>query len=695
MSAAISSRRESWGLTILFCTALLVHFCFATFHWTVGFMPHQEFRQTQTALVSYYIGEQNNFSLLYETPLVGKPWVSILLEVPIYEWSVVGLSRATGLSHLLAARTISLTCFYLALPALYLLLGRLALSRPRRLLVLALVLVCPSYIFYSRAFLMESMELLCCAWFLFGFVRTMDDRRWSWLILTIVAGTGASLIKSATYAVWLLPAAAYGAWLLWRDLHAGQGWRGPVRTLCWGLATVAVPLGALRWWINLTDPIKAAHASAYLFTSEALSQDNWGLFDFAAGFSPKVWSMLLKNWQEAIMAPWIIAVVLISGLVALKQVRARVLGLAAVFFFAQFMFPFAYAYQEYYYYACAVFVLGAIGLVLHGLLDSKLPRWCCWLVIALPFAAQLTAYRHGYFPDQNLKFDGGFNYTAVLRDFTPRKSIVVVAGNDWCAIIPYYSQRRALMIRNGLEHDAAYLHRAIEELAGEEVSAVVLVGPLRYNEALLKLFAGRFNLDRSSPTLSEDFTDVYVSRPYIEKVQAQVRSSHDYPKIKLGAKLAEEKPGAVAFALTPEQARGPFACVTPEPFKGRFAYGFSSMDVEGQLAVLVNPSSDLWLRPPVHATQIKWDFGIVPNAYLRAGDKTDGVEFIVAGEMPDGNRRQIFRRVLDPVNQPADRGHQHEIIPYQPLPGESLVFSNRPNLSESYDWAYWLRIDVK
>ena len=83
-----------------------------------------------------------------------------------------------------------MTCFYLMLPALYLLLGRMAVPKTRRLLVLALVLTAPVYIYYSRAFLMDSMELMCCVWFLLGFVRTMDQRRWSWLALTIVAGPG-------------------------------------------------------------------------------------------------------------------------------------------------------------------------------------------------------------------------------------------------------------------------------------------------------------------------------------------------------------------------------------------------------------------------------------------------------------------------------------------------------------------------
>jgi hypothetical protein len=696
MAETSSSRRERWIIVSVFCVALGLHFYFATFNWTVTFMPHQEFRQAQTAIISYYIDQQNNFSWRYETPVVGKPWVSILLEVPIYEWSVVLLSRAAGCSQLVAARTVSLVCFYLALPAFYLLLGRLKLSRNRRLLVLALILTAPLYIFYSRSFLMESMELMCCAWFLFGFVRTMDERRWLWLVATIVAGTGAALIKSATFAVWLLPGAGYGVWLLWQDAWIAKNWGRTLRTALWGLGTVAVPLGALRWWVVLTDPIKTAHASAGLFASKELTQGNWGLLDFAASFSTKVWTILLGRWREAIMSPWIVGAILLLGLVAFKAVRNRLLGLVAVFFLAQLMFPYAYAYQEYYYFACTVFLLAAMGFVFDGLLDSRMPKTLCWLVVALPFGAQLTTYWHTYFSEQRLTREGGFNYTEVLRDYVPRKSVIIVAGNDWCPIIPFYSQHRALMIRNGLEHNAAYLHRAMNDLEGEEVSAIILVGPSREDKALLKLLADRFGIDASSPALEENSTDVYLGRTYVAEVREHVRAAPArYPAIRLPAAKVGQTPGPAPFKIDAEMARKSFGFVTPAPVKGRYQFGFNPMDVEGTLTSLANPECDLWVNPPADATQIKWDFGIVPEAYLRQGDKTDGVEFIVTGETPDGRRRQIFRRVLDPVNHPGDRGHQHEIISYHPLPRETLIFSNRPNLSPSYDWSYWIRIEVK
>ena len=693
MSDRTPSRRENTFLVAIFCVALIAHVYLATYNWRSGFLPGHEFRQAQTAMICYYIDLQNNFSLFYETPLLGKPWVSILLEVPIYEWTVVKLSRFAKLQHFMAARTVSLTCFYVALPAFYLLLGRFKLSRPRRLLVLALILTSPVYIFYSRAFLMESMEVMCCAWFLLGFVRTMDGRSWAWLAVTIVAGTGAALIKSATFAVWLLPAAGYGAWLLWRDLRSGQGWRVPLRTLLWGAATVVVALGALRWWINLTDPIKAAHASAHIFTAKSLSQDNWGLLNFSGRFSRQTWGLLLERWQQAVMAPWVIGVALAGGLVFFRRMRGPVLGLAAVFFLAQLLFPFAYAYQDYYFYACTVFLLGALAFVLCGVLDSPLPRWLGWLVIVALFGAQLNAYWRDYRTSQVVISNGGFPFTEALRDLAPRNSVFIIAGADWCGIVPYYARHKALMIRTGLENDSAYLERAFDDLTGEKVSALVMMGDQRGNHALIDRVAARFGLD-TTPSFTHALADVYFSRGNLD-LDESLKSGLRYSGVTFRSRVVAEKPTNTPFKISANLAQSAFGNVAPAPYQAYFTYGLAHENVDGESAIFAHPDSDLWLRPPADATQIKWEFGLLARAYERTDGKTDGVEFTITGEQADGSSRVVFRRLLDPANRAADRGRQRENIAYRPMDGEVLHFSTRPNQDTNFDWAYWARIEVK
>jgi len=695
MSEPDAKPRENRLLTTLFCVAVAAHLFLATFNWKVPFMPGHEFRQAQTAIISYYIDQQDNFSLLYETPILGKPWVSILQEVPIYEWAVVKLARATGWPHFMAARTISLLSFYLSLPALYLLLGRVGLARPRRLLALALVLTCPVYLFYSRAFLMDPMEFMCCAWFLLAFVRTMDTRRWRWLTLAIVSGTLAALIKSAMLAAWLLPAAGYGVWMLWRDLRAGGGWRPPLRTLLWGLATIGVALGMLHEWVAYTDPIKARHPSAWIWTSENLSRGNWGLFDFHAIFSRELWGYLLWCWGRAVMSPWLIGAAVLAGVFVASPWRRRTLSLAALFLAPQLLLPFAYAYQDYYFYSCVVFLSAALACGLSGLLDSRAPRWVCGLVLAAVFGAQLTTYWRGYWQEQRQVLPGGYPFTNALRDLTPKKSVIVVAGADWAAMTPLYAERKALMVRNGLEHDPAYLDRAFADLADEDVSAMVLWGPLRSNRGFIERAARAFDFDAGAPSFSHPAADIYLRRLYIPGGQQRLRNSRQYPDLTVPAATTPAVTTDSPFAIPVTVARTAFAMVSPAPVRGRFAFGLENAQEGNDTVLSAHPDSDLWVPAPATATTIRWSFGIFPGAYEHGHSNTDGVEFIVTGETPDGRHREIYRRLLDPGHLAADRGRQSVLIPYAPLPGEVLQFSTRPNKNAAYDWAYWANISVR
>lgn len=694
MSERTPVQRENRVLMAIFLIALLGHVWLATRNWTAGFMPGHEFRQAQTAFVSHFIDRDNDFSLLYESPIVGKPWISILLEVPFYEWSVVLLSRATGWTHVVAARTLSLACFYLMLPALWLLLGRLSVPKPRRFLSLSLVLTCPVYIFYSRSFLMESMVLVCCAWFLVGYVSMMDRRRWPWFVLATVAGTGAALIKSVTFAVWLLPAAAYTAWLLWRDLRARAGWSALGQTVFWGLAGVTVPLGLLHLWIELTDPLKAMHASAWIFTSKALSQDNWGLANIAARFSLSTWSTLLARWSEALMPPVLVGVALVGGLLAFPAQRLRAAGLAAVFFMAQLMFPFAYAFQEYYFYACAVFLAGGLGLILHGLIDSRCPRALVWLLVATLPAAQLHTYWRVYYDQQIVRSNGGFPYTEALRELTPRESTIVVSGADWAAIIPLYAQRRALMVRNGLVNDRPYLERAFAELADEDVSALVLLNDQRLNTHLRDLALAYFDLE-TTPTFSYEHADIYCSRRYGDGIRKGLTERGNYGSLT----VVPQSPGAGQekgfVRVTGGLARTTLGNFSPIPLRVRSEFGLGTFGYEGETVLNAHPRSDLWMRAPKGAKRIEWDFGMVSSAWEKEGDKSDGVEFAIVGFTAQGVSRTLYRRLLDPARQPADRGRQSEVIPYEPMSGELLHFTTRPGGSISYDWAYWVRIEVR
>lgn len=691
MPPAAPERRLSLLLVVLFCAALAVHFVFATRNWHYRFMAGHEFRQTQTALIAEYIAKENNFSLDYTVPLLGKPWV-LPLEFPLYEWGVVALSRATHLPQFEAARAISLASFYLTLPALFLLLGQLGLARPRRLFVLACALVCPVYLFYARAVLIDPLALLCSVWFLAAFSRLLRDRHWGWLLLVILSGTAAGLIKSLIWFVWVLPAAGYGAWRLWRSWREG-GNRAALTTALWGLGAMVVPTAAALWWSQRTDAIKAAHPSAYIFTSHNLAHDNYGTFSLAAHFSGETWRNLLGCWQQSLLPPWAFALTVAAGLLFLPPWRTRIAVATALFLAAQMTIPLAYAFQDYYFYAANLFAVVAVAFVFLGLLESRLPRWLSAALMVVPLAAFFASYRAEYFQLQSVRSLGGSGLTEAIRTLTPPKSVIIVVGADWSPIIPYYSERRALLIRRGLENDSAYLDRALADLAGEDVSALILTGDQRGNHRLALRIGERLGLDPEI-TFSHATADVYVAKFYRDTVIDWLNRPHGFEQVSTTRQPAPKSSGPTPTAVTPEIGRTLFAMVSPAPCRVQATHGTPLLEFENGHVLSAHPDSDLWVPPPAGATRIACEFGLLPGAYL-GESRTNGVEFLVLGQLADGSTRELFRRVLQPADHEADRGVQTTAFDYQPRAGETIVFRTRDNGHPAFDWAFWRRIEIK
>jgi len=212
---------------------------------------------------------------------------------------------------------------------------------------------------------------------------------------------------------------------------------------------------------------------------------------------------------------------------------------------------------------------------------------------------------------------------------------------------------------------------------------------------LVERVARRFGLD-PIPTFSHSTADVYCSQRYSARVRKYLRERGNF-----GGDITTSGPvtppavaSREAYRILSVLAGSDFAMVSPAPIRAHFTEGLDHLLVDGRLAIFAHPDSSLWLHAPVQASRIEWEFGLISGAYEKAGDKTDGVEFAVMG-LAGGNQRLIFRRVLDPANQAADRGTQRMDISYQGLPGELLLFTTRPVHSYAYDWAYWAKIEVK
>ncbi|HLP02418.1 MAG TPA: hypothetical protein VK163_10365 [Opitutaceae bacterium] len=696
-SATASSLAHGWLLLLLFAAALAAHVFALSRNWDSGFLVGHEFRQAQTALIADHIDRQDNFSLRYDTPLFGKPW-GAPLEWPLYEWMVVLVRRQMSWPDFVAARAVSATFFYLMLPAVYLLLGEAGLTRAQRWPALALILSCPVYVFYSRAYLMESTVLCFSVWFLLAFVKTLRTRRLHWAALTSLLGAAAGMMKSLTFGAWVAPAALFGAWTLVHEWRQTRSPRALLATVGWGCGAMVVPIVLTVWWTHFADSIKAQNPATAFLTSKALGVSNYGTFTLAARLSGETWQGLFDGWRQAIMAPWLLAACSILGFSVAGRHRVPLAIGLALFFVPQLAIPYAYALQDYYFYAATVFLLIALGFGLVGLMERPWPAWIRALLLAAPFAALWTTYLQpgGYWSMQRVWTNGRTGLTEALRDLTPEDSVLVIVGADWNASIAYQSRRRALMITASREQDLDFIEERIAALDGEQIGAVIFAGRARGNRGLARFVTGLAGLSEQ-PTFSHGIGDVYFSRELDTQVRRDIAQwGNDYSNLALVAASSEADRAAPAIVeLTPEQAAGEFPNVHPAPVRYAAQFGLPLRSTASGVVLAAHPDARLWVPGPPEARTIVWDYGLDITGSPHPDGVTDGVVFRITGRAPDGTERQLFRETLRPVKHPEDRGLQHREIVYTSVAGETLCFETLPRADHAYDWAYWARIEVR
>ncbi|HET7535752.1 MAG TPA: glycosyltransferase family 39 protein, partial [Candidatus Didemnitutus sp.] len=577
-----STRDQAW-LSIAFAVVLVAHVFFVTRNWESGWLFGHEFRQTQTAISAFFIKAEDNYSLAYPTPVLGKPW-SAPMEFPLYQWSVAALSTRTGWSLTACARAISAICFYATLPAIFLLLGRLGLPPPRRLFVLALLLTTPIYIFYSRAFLIEAMALAFSAWFLAAFVEMEQRRSWRWLLVAILAGVGAALVKITTFMVWIIPGAVYGAVLCWQQWRSGEH-RRLRATLAWGLGSVLPSIVAALWWIRVSDRIKGLNPAGANLQADKMVIYNFG--PLSVRFDPSTWQKLFHNWHGAVLPLWAAGLCLVLAWFCPRTYRRPALWAAAVFFAAQLVFPVLYSIHDYYFYAAAAFLAVAAGLVLAGLLDSALPRPVIWFAALALFAGNAEHYWSNYYAWQKIPSVGGTGLSDALRNTSPPDSVLVIIGDDWDPATPYYAQRRALMIGRYLEHNWSYLEPALNSLRGEDVFALVAKGDQRGNREFIDRAIKLFQLDPQVTFTYGDTTDVYVRRWHRNRVLRHMGTNEApyYDKVRMSgtpdAPEGAQQVDAIERFVHDNDRKTYFAAMSPAPVRYNFLFGLSRFEQDG------------------------------------------------------------------------------------------------------------------
>ncbi|WP_438479502.1 ArnT family glycosyltransferase [Oleiharenicola lentus] len=630
--------------------------------WESNNFPGAEFRQTQTAISAYYIQHDDNFSLAYPTPVLGKPW-SVPMEFPLYQWTVALVSSGTGLGLTQAGRGVSLVCFYLTLPAVFFLLGHLQVRAAHRMVALGLIVTCPLYIFYSRAFLIETMALMFSVWFLFAFVRAIEkgDRRW--LLVANLMGIAAGLVKVTTFMLYLLPAGAWSLWILYgsRATLAVPGWKRFLLFVQWIASATAVPFIATLAWLHFADQTKALNPSATFLLSANLGGFNFG-FD-GARFSGKIWHDIWTMLRLNLLWPPVLITCGLSVIFFGRKWWRQFAVCVTTYVGILFIFPQLYAWHDYYSVASAVLLMTGMGFGLLSLIESRLPRWLVMGVISLVYIGQIYLYFDYLYQGQRGVSQGGSGLTDALRHLTKPGEVIVMAGDDWSSTIPYYSQRRALMIRNGMQNDEAYVVAGFGSLRGEKVGALILPEDRLGYPGILERAQRDLNID-PRPVMRWRGSLVYLNAATRAHVLANMRETffHEVAWVPGSEPYVDLLNGAwYELSRLRVEQRASFQLMSPQPVRFFSTYGPGMGSRDGRTWYNANPVTRLRFALPVGAHQLTAELMMDAASYdpaLAPQDMTDGVDFEIRTIEPDGTWRSIFTRVIAPREYPEDRGVQ-------------------------------------
>lgn len=473
------------AILLLFIAAFFVHAFCSFVGWNNNLIDLHGFRQTQTAISVYYLIHEG-FKINYTTPVLGAPW-SIPFEFPVYQWVV---ALIVGIFHSpldQSGRLVSLLFFYLSLLMSYAFLRLFIKNRDKVLLILIFVLLNPIYLFWSRAFLMESTALFFGISYCYFSAKFFITKKRTFLVLAALFGILGILTKITTFFIFIM----LNVILLVVFYRAVFG------DVCKFLTVKKIKIASLviyaifltpvvcgLSWTKFADVQKKMNPLAINFIdSQSLSTWNFGTID--QKIDPKVWEGIFKNATLAYFplgsidffrlfeVPTLLVILLLFSII--KNKYRKEIGISLVLFLSgPLIFTNLYFVHSYYYYANSIFLSVAVGLAGASLLESEVRYRSAisFIIIAFFGLSSLYSYRNTYYYSQK---NGTSQYIIKLADFikknTNKDNVIMIFDMDWDPSLSYYSERRSIMVRSSFSEKQ--VDESLANLGDRKVSAIV------------------------------------------------------------------------------------------------------------------------------------------------------------------------------------------------------------------------------
>lgn len=428
------------AISIVFCLTQLI------LSWDKPILDQYAFRQTQTAISAYWIAKGGSW-LAYATPTLGAPW-SIPFEFPLYQWLVAGVaSQNQSITLDQAGRLLSM-CFFLAClwPA-----WRIAThyrhGRSMFRICAALTMLSPLYVFWSRAFMMESAALFFSIWFVAAVRDFLNKPNAFGFAEMIQTGSTAACIKITTFLGFSLA----GALLVLYAMYVARKRISHTKALLVPYASIAlsvlISIATLWIWVHYSDHIKSLNLIGQSLTSYSERMKSWNYGTLAQRESLDLWRVILIRAPNEAMGSWIVVpLVTIYALFRLPWRRINVFLFLVTLYITPFLvFTNLHLVHHYYQYANSIFLIAAIGFLIS--IASPGDYRPTLLVLTLMAAVEIHGYFRYFYADMMESNRELQTLLAIhIREHVPKGEMFVGFGLGWSSEVPYYAERRALMI---------------------------------------------------------------------------------------------------------------------------------------------------------------------------------------------------------------------------------------------------------
>ena len=453
------SIEKKCGVLLLVC--FCVNICYLSYKITNPLRELEHgFRQCQTAVSAYWL-KKEGIRLDYQTPIMGSDW-RIPIEFPSYQIVVALFSSVSSLSIDLCGRIISIAFFYGSLAVMYGIINFLFSYKALSYCILSFTLINPIYLFWPRAFLYETTALFFSVLYLYFFLVSIKNKNLVIYIACIIAGALSSMTKITTFCIFILPAFVY----VFIDKKEKIKW-------LYFFISICIPVAMSLLWNSYTDTFKNQHLIANVLNAKN-HLDAWILWEFSERINIETWKKIFTDSLFIVkLFPFFILLYKLKyWLPAMFCLLFWILGPA--------LFTRLYYVHGYYNIANSLFLSAFVGFIFYSILikGDILSRWVCFFLFA--FIAYTYHHKHSFYFKQSLETDyTDIFYTSnLVKRYVKEGESFMVMHHDWYADLPYYAERKCIMIPGWFKLNEHSISKLEEKVITDKVIGIALRGDL-------------------------------------------------------------------------------------------------------------------------------------------------------------------------------------------------------------------------